>query len=100
MEKIIWEEIQKIQNAGVTPRELKKVTNQSYARTVRSFENLEHVATQLAFYETYGDWRLLVEFPEKLSSVKLEDVKKVAKKYFHYSKSTTGRIVNSEEVLP
>jgi predicted Zn-dependent peptidase len=100
VEKIIWEEIRKIQTDGVTPRELKKVKNQSYARTVRSFKNLDHVATQLAFYETYGDWRLLVEFPEKLSNVKLDEVKQVAEKYFRYSGSTTGRIVNSEEVLP
>jgi len=92
-ENIVWDEIDKLQKDLISPRELQKVKNQAYASSVRALEELETVATRLAYYEMYGDWTLINTYPEKLRQVTAEDVRKVAQKYFHRSKATTGILI-------
>ncbi len=91
--KAIWTEIKKLQDTPISNRELQKVKNQVVAKTVRSLENIEHLATQLAFYEMYGDWNIISTFPAGVQKVTPEEVQAVAKQYFKYHLSTQGMIL-------
>lgn len=91
--KAIWKEITDLKKNPISERELQKVKNQVMARTVRSLEDIEHLATQLAFYEMYGDWNIISTFPKGVQRVTQEEVQAVAKKYFHHEISTTGMIL-------
>ena len=94
VEDVIWEELEKLKNEKISEREMQKVKNQVYARTIRSLTNLENVATELAFYELYSDWTLINTFPEGVNKVKEDEVQEIAKKYFQISKSTVGNMTN------
>lgn len=89
----IWKEIKRLQTELISENELQKVKNQVLARTVRSLESMEHLATQLAFYEMYGDWNIISTFPEGVQKVTREEVQAAAIKYFKHHLSTQGMIL-------
>jgi predicted Zn-dependent peptidase len=92
-EKLIWNEIKSLQETPIKPNELQKVKNQSVANLARSLEDSENLATQIAFYELYGDWKMLQEWPTRISEVTAEDVMRVAQKYLILENSTTGKLL-------
>ncbi len=96
VEKIIWVELQRLKDEKISERELQKVKNQVYARSARSLKNIEHVATQLAFYEMYGTWNIINSFPENVAGVTADQVQKVAQKYFFKKGSTVGVLLNED----
>lgn len=89
----LWKEIKRLQSEPIQAQELQKVKNQVLARTVRGLEDIEHLATQLAFYEMYGDWNIISTFPEGVQGVTAEEVQEAANKYFKYHLSTQGMIL-------
>lgn len=93
VEEIVWQEIQKIQNEGVSEKELMKVRNQAVAASVRAFEGLEHAANQLAFNELYGSWKLVQDWPIEIAKITAADVKRVANTYLKHHLSTTGQML-------
>ena len=62
VEKIVWEELEKLKNEPVSEREFQKVKNHAYAGLVRSFTDMENVATMLAWYEMYGDYHIFLNW--------------------------------------
>jgi predicted Zn-dependent peptidase len=96
VEAVIWEELERLKTEPISERELQKVINQAYANSVRALEDLETIASRLAYYEMYGDWALINEYSSRLAQVKPEDVLKVANKYFKKSRTTTGMLLPRE----
>ncbi|MGL1933605.1 MAG: insulinase family protein [Fibrobacterales bacterium] len=94
VEKLVWQELKRLQDKPISEYELQKVKNQVYARSARSLKNIEHVATQLAFLEMYGGWELINTFPESVSNVTAQQVQEAAKRYFIKSQSTVGVLLN------
>lgn len=90
LEKIIWEELEKLKNEPVSARDFQKVKNHAYAGFVRSLTDMENVATMLAWYEMFGDYRIYENWADELNKVTAEDVQAVAKKTFVREKSVTG----------
>ncbi|MBP5248122.1 MAG: insulinase family protein [Fibrobacter sp.] len=97
VEAIVWEELEKLKKEPVSERELQKVKNRSMMSLIESFLDMENVATQLAFYEIFGDYRLLLDWPKKLESVTPEAVQDVAQKTFKHKGVTVGRLLKGEE---
>jgi predicted Zn-dependent peptidase len=93
VEAVIWEELNRLANEEISERELQKVKNQVYAYSVRALQDQEHVATQLAFFELYGDWQIINTFADAVHGVTREDVKAVVQKYFRPELSTTGMLL-------
>ena len=89
-EKIVWEELEKMKSEPISKRDFDKVKNHAYAALVRSFTDMENVATMLAWYEMYGDYRIFLNWADELSKVTAEDVQVVAQQTFVREKSVAG----------
>lgn len=97
VEKIVWEELDRLKNEPVSAREFQKVKNRSYVALVESFLDMENVATQLAWYEMFGDYHILLNWPDKLNSVSPEAVQNAARQTFLHKKATIGFLLKGEE---
>ncbi|MCF0215973.1 MAG: insulinase family protein [Fibrobacteraceae bacterium] len=96
VEKIVWEELEKLKTEMASERDFQKVKNRTYAGLVRSLTDMENVATMLAWYEMYGDYRIFLNWANELDKVKAEDVLAVAKNTFDRSKSVTGILLKEK----
>ncbi len=96
-EAIVWKELEKLKNEPVSEREIQKVKNHATMNLVESFLDMENVATQLAFYEIFGDYRLLLDWPQKLDDVTPKAVQDAAQKTFKHKGVTVGRLLKGEE---
>lgn len=90
VEKVVWEELEKLKKEPVSDREFQKVKNHSYAATVRSLTDMENVATMLAWYEMYGDYRIFLTWADAISKVTVDQVQAAAQKTFTRSQSVAG----------
>ena len=88
LEKIIYEEIEKIQTQGVTEKELEKVKNQYEAAFVRRVRTSMQRALSLAMYKVFqNDANLVNTELAKYLAVTTADVQEVAKKYLNKENS-------------
>ena len=90
VEKIVWEELDRLKTETVTERDFQKVKNHAYAGLVRSLTDMENVATMLAWYEMYGDYRIFLNWADQLNKVTAADVQAAAQKTFVREKSVAG----------
>ena len=90
VEKIVWEELERLKTETVSERDFQKVKNHAYAGLVRSLTDMENVATMLAWYEMYGDYRLFLNWADQLNKVTAADVHAAAQKTFVREKSVAG----------
>ena len=60
------------------------------ANSIRAVENLDNLATQLAYWEMRGGWENINAFPEAVQKVSAEQVQKVCAKYFLRDAATVG----------
>ena len=90
VEKVVWEELEKLKNDPVSEREFQKVKNRAYAGLVRSFTDMENVATMLAWYEMYGDYHIFLNWASELEKVSALQVQDAAKRTFLREKSVAG----------
>ena len=97
VEAIVWSELEKLKNEPVSARELEKVKNRAMMGLVESFLDMENVATQLAWYEMFGDYKILLNWPDQLGKVSPEAVQNVAKKTFKHKNATVGLLLKAEE---
>lgn len=97
VEAVIWQELERLKSEPVSERELQKVKNRATMSLVESFLDMENVATQLAWYEMFGDYRILLEWPDKLGTVSVESVQSAAKNTFLHKKATVGLLLKGEE---
>lgn len=90
VEKIVWEELEALKVNPVSDREFMRVKNHAYGALVRSLTDMENVATMLAWYEMYGDYRIFLNWADNLEKVTPADVQNIAEKTFVREKSVTG----------
>ena len=89
-EKIVWEELERLKTEPVSEREFQKVKNHAYAGLVRSFTDMENVATMLAWYEMYGDYHIFLNWADAIEKVTPAQVQEVAKATFVRDRSVAG----------
>ncbi len=90
VEKVLLDEIAKIQTDGVTDAEIERVRQQYLAADAYRRDGTAAVAGELNEWIAVGDWTLYVRFPEEVEHVTAADVQRVARKYFTVNQSTTG----------
>ncbi len=96
-EEAVYTEIDKIVDEGITAEELEAVKQRTRANFIRGLQGNGGMAAQLAWYQTFhGNWRELFSEVERIESVTLEDVKRVAAEVFVPSNRTVG-IIETEE---
>ena len=81
MERVFYEEVERLKNEPVSERELEKVKNQVRAGFIRGLESGSGLASQLAFYELFLDgWDGILEYENIINSVTAEEVQRVAQR--------------------
>ncbi|MDR1760545.1 MAG: insulinase family protein [Fibrobacter sp.] len=96
-EKILWEELEKMKTEPVHEREFQKVLNNTYAGLVRSLTDMENVATMLAWYEMFGDYRIFLNWADHLQQVSPAQIQEAAKKTFIRKKANTALLLKESE---
>ncbi len=90
VEKIILEEINRVQKNGVLQEELDRSLSQIQSEMSYSRDGLYSFITELSHAIADGDWRFFVEYFKNASNVKLSDIQDVARKYLKSDQMTVG----------
>ncbi len=80
-ETAILREIEKLKVSDVSDFELTKAKNVIKFSYLSSIETAVGYAENLAFFESYGDFRLAEEYLENIKKVNQEDIRRVASSY-------------------
>ncbi|MFN3695623.1 MAG: M16 family metallopeptidase, partial [Ignavibacterium sp.] len=97
LENAILEEIDKVINQGISEAELQKVKNQKLMQFYRTTETINGMSNTIGTYELFfGDYKKLFTAPDDYKKVTVNDIQKVAAKYFTKQNRTVG-ILNTEE---
>ena len=102
-EKAIYEELERVQNAQVTDRELEKAKNFRLAEFYRQVRTINGRANTIGTYEVFfGNYQKLFDAAKNYSGVTKDDVQRVAKKYFGANNRTVGTLLpeNEEKAKP
>ncbi|MCB9933595.1 MAG: insulinase family protein [Planctomycetes bacterium] len=87
-------EIQKLIDEGVTEDELQRTKNRFISRQVFAQESASDLASALGESQTvHGDWRVTLEYPDRIRKVTARDVRRVAAAYLYPENAVTGWLV-------
>ncbi len=89
VEKIIWEEIDKIKKGDVKKSEIEKVKINTKSDFIFSLESSSSVASLYGSYLIRGDITPLMNYEENLEKITINEIVNVAKKYLTKDNSTT-----------
>jgi zinc protease len=94
VEKVLYEELRKLETDLIEERELQKAKNTAVADFYRSIKTIDGRAGALGLYEViFGDYRKLFKAADLLKEVTREDVRRVAQKYFSARSRTVAILV-------
>jgi len=102
-EKAIYEEVERVENAQVTDRELEKAKNFRLAEFYRQVRTINGRANTIGTYEVFfGNYQKLFDAAKNYSAVTKDDVQRVAKKYFRANNRTVATLLpqNEEKAKP
>jgi zinc protease len=99
-EEAIWSEIGRIQQEGVTAKELAKAIKQTRAQFAYSSESVTYQAYWLGFAEVVASLDWLEGWQDALVAVTSEEVQRVARTYFEGNRQTVGWYVPDESAMP
>ncbi|MBI3271225.1 MAG: insulinase family protein [Planctomycetes bacterium] len=94
LEKLIYEEIERVKNEPVSADELAGVKTRARAEFVRGLESSSGLAAQLTSYVALtGSWKNLFRHLERIDAVTPADLQRVAKECFLSRNRTVGRLL-------
>jgi zinc protease len=100
LEKGILEVLDGVISTGVSENELQKVKNQKLMDFYRTLETIDGKSDTLGTYELYfGDYKKMYTAPSLYEKVSVDDIQRVAKKYFTKNNRTVGVLQNNETVI-
>jgi len=84
----IYEEIERLREDLVAPEELEKVLNNEIVDFLSALETVQGQATVIGRFEVLGGTHLIDEHVDALARVTAEDVRRVARHYLAFDRST------------
>lgn len=90
VEKIIWEEIERMKSKPVSSHELQKTKNRYKFNQVTNYVKNADIGGRISRYETYYGWDFQKEFDDRVLSVTKDDILAVMNKYFTEEKVTVA----------
>ncbi len=96
VEKIIYDEIDKIKTNPPSDEEMERVKNSIRFSYLSGLKSLERISDQIARFEAMGGWRGMFDYTDKIISVKKEDIPAVAARYMIREKQTVGILINAK----
>lgn len=98
IENAIYEEIGRVQQEGISDRELQKIKNQKLMEFYSQLETINGKSNNIGTYEVFfGDYRKMFNAPDEYARVTANDVKRVANEYFKKSNRTVGVLKSNVE---
>jgi zinc protease len=98
VENAFYEEMEKIKKNGVDEKELQKVKNQEVIGFYNQVETINGKSNNIGTYEVFfGDYRKMFDAPALYNKVTVDDIKRVANKYFTKSNRTAGVLKSNTE---
>ena len=101
-EKVLYDELAKLQSEPVPDAELRKAKNQELAGFYRRLKTIENRANLLGTYEVFeGDYSKAFDEDKRVEAVSAADIQRVAKKYFTAKNRTVATLIPEKpEVKP
>jgi len=93
VEDAFQEVLHEIKTAGVTSEEVQRAQTQIIASEAFDRDGPMKVASQLNEAIAIGDWRLYVDYPERIQTVTPEQVQSAARAYLQDDRLTIGRYI-------
>ncbi len=90
VEKVLWDEIEKLKREGVSKEELEKIKINTRSDFIFSMQDSQSLVNIFGSYAARGDLEPLLHYEERLSKLTPEAIQKVARKYFRRKNSTTA----------
>ncbi len=97
IETALLREIEKIQEDGITPAELAKVSKQLRAQVAYGTESVTNQAMALGMWEILDSYKRVDTILEELAAVQAEDVQRVARTYLSEQRRTVGHFIPTGE---
>jgi zinc protease len=92
-EEVVYDELEKLKNYGITNSESDKAKNQLLARTFLDQDTISKLAHQLGYFESIASHQFLTSLEDKIAQVSQDDLRRVAVKYFSDRARTVGWFV-------
>lgn len=89
-ERILFEEIEKIQKDRISEKELEKAKNYLKAGFLQSKESVSDLALSIVYYGILGNSSYVKNFEKNIDSVTAEQIQEAAKKYLTTKNCTKG----------
>ncbi len=89
VEKIVWEEIERLKKEGVSKEELEKVKINTRSDFIFSMQDSQSLVNIFGSYAARDDLEPLLHYEERLAKLTPETIQKVAQRYFTNKNSTT-----------
>jgi len=93
VERVLFEEIDRLVQSGVSEEELERARKQTRAQLAYSLESVANQAYWLGFFEMLGGYERFDGFGESLAGVSREDVLRVARQYLTEDNRTVGQFI-------
>ena len=98
IENAVYEEIESIKKNGITEKELQKIKNLKLMEFYQQVETINGKSNNIGTYEVFfGDYKKMFDAPALFNKVTVDDVKRVAGKYFSKSNRTVGILKSNTE---
>ena len=95
LERLIYEELERLKNEPVSPQELQKVRNQTRAAYLRVLQGGPGLAQTLAFYELFfGGYQRIFEEEAIYNTITAEEIQQAARKYFTPQNRTVATLIS------
>ena len=88
VEKIIWEEIKRLQDSLVSERELQRAKNKFKFDELTTYTKNADIGSRLSMYENYVNYEFIDTFYNRVKNVTREEIQRVMKKYFNSDQVT------------
>jgi zinc protease len=90
VESVLLDELERVRLEGITDAELTKTKAQLKARLVFDNDSVTNIAHQLGYFATVASVELLLDMPERIASVTVEEVAAAARAMLTPSNRTVG----------
>lgn len=97
LERLIYDEIERLKEEPVSPDELEKTRNQLRADYIRGLDSNEGLAGKLSYFEAMtGDYRYLTTYLDNLARITADDIRQAARKYLTAQNRTVATLIRKK----
>jgi predicted Zn-dependent peptidase len=98
LEKALLRELEELKKEPVSDQDLQKIKNQIQTSFLRKLDSNSSLAYWLSYGQSlFGDWRYVTDRIKAYEKVTVEDVRRVARKYFTPKNRTLSTLVKPSE---